>query len=105
MPYNGVTMHVGLCRVSLRLPENDTLKGKRQVLRSITDRVRHRYNVAIAEVEDNDSRRSIVLGLSCVSNDGRHANEMLSKVVEYIDSIRGDAELVDYQIEVINTLT
>ncbi|MBI4297468.1 MAG: DUF503 domain-containing protein [Chloroflexi bacterium] len=93
-------MQVGICRVELRLPENQSLKGKRQVVKSIVDRVRHRFNVSIAEVDDQDLWQRITLGISCVSNQGQHANEILSHVVNFIEAIRGDAELLDYEIEV-----
>ena len=94
-------MDVGVCRIQLRLPENGTLKGKRRVFRSISSRVRHRFNVSIAEVEDNDRHQLLTLGVSCVSNDSRHANEVLSHVVDYVHSLRGDAELLDYEMEII----
>ncbi len=97
-------MNIGTCKISLRLPENDNLKGKRRVLQSITSRVKNRFNVAIAEVEDNDRWQIITIGISCVSNDARHANSVLSNVVDYIDSIRGDAEMVDYQLEILEAL-
>ena len=45
-------MNLGVCRIKLRLPENQSLKGKRQVLKSIIARVRNQYNIAIAEVDD-----------------------------------------------------
>ena len=94
-------MNIGVCRVQLRLPENDSLKGKRHLLRSITDRVKGRFNVSIAEVGDNEHWHFMTLGVTCVSNDARHANEVLSHVVNYIDSIRGDAELLDYEVEIV----
>ena len=97
-------MQVGVCRVKLHLPENGSLKGKRQVIRSVTTRVRSRFNVAIAEIEDNNLWQIASLGITCVSNDARHANEMLSKVVEFIEDIRGDAELVDYEVEILSSL-
>lgn len=78
------------------------MKDKRRVFRSISTRVRNRFNVSIAEVEGNDKRRFLTLGVSCVSNDPRHANEMLSRVVSYVQSIRPDAELLDYTLEVIS---
>lgn len=84
------------------MPGNSSLKGKRQVSRSITSRVRTKFNVAIAEVDDNDLWQRLTLGISCVSSDGRHANEVLSKVVEYIEDIRGDLELLDYDVEVVS---
>ncbi len=95
-------MHVGVCRVVLRLPGNRSLKEKRRVTRSVIDRVRSRFNVAIAEVEDNDLWQRLTVGISCVSNDGGHANQVLSKVVRYIEETTGDAELLDYEIEMVS---
>ena len=97
-------MNIGVCLITLQLPENHSLKGKRMLLRSVIDRVKHRFNVSIAEVADNDDWHLATLGVSCVSNDSRHANEVLSRVVAYVDSIRGDAELLDYEIELLNSL-
>ena len=97
-------MHVGTCIVKLRLPENGSLKGKRQVSRSIIERVKNKFNVSIAEVEDQALWQSLTLGISCVSNSASHANEILSKAVNFIENNRFDAELVDYEIEIINAL-
>ncbi len=97
-------MNVGICRISLRLPENHTLKGKRQVMRSISSRVRNRFNVAIAEVEDNHLWQVLTLGVTCVSNDARHANEMLSRVVQYIETLKGSTEILDDEIEILSGL-
>ncbi|MFA5375722.1 MAG: DUF503 domain-containing protein [Dehalococcoidia bacterium] len=97
-------MHVGTCIVKLRLPENGSLKGKRQVSRSIIEGVKNRFNVSIAEVEDQDAWQSLTLGISCVSNSAPHANEILSKAVNFIENSRFDAELVDYEIEIIDAL-
>ncbi len=93
-------MNVGICRVTLRLPENGSLKGKRQVLRSLTTRLRNKFNVAVAEVGDNESWQIATIGVTCVSNDARHAQEMLDKVVAFIEYTRLDAELLDSEIEV-----
>jgi uncharacterized protein YlxP (DUF503 family) len=88
--------------VSLRLHGNQSLKGKRQAVQSITSRVRARFNVAVAEVEDNDLWQRITLGVVCVSNNPRHANEMLSRMVEYIQETRNDIELLDYEVEMVS---
>ena len=95
-------MHVGICRIEFSLPENQSLKGKRQVLRSVKDRVSHRYNVSIAEIEQNGHWQRAVLGISCVSNDPRHANEVLSQVVAYIERTARDMQLLDFSIEVLH---
>lgn len=94
-------MHVGVCRVILRLPQSRSLKEKRRTAQSVMSRVRSRFNVAVAEVEDNDAWQRLTIGISCVSNDGRHANQLLSKVVQYIEETTGEAELLDYEVELV----
>lgn len=94
-------MHVGICRIRFRLPENLSLKGKRRVLKSITSRVIGKFNVAVAEVDDQDLWQLATLGICCVSNDKRHANEILSKVVAFISDNRFDVEMLDYDIEIL----
>lgn len=95
-------MPVGYCVLEFRLPENGSLKGKRQLLRSVTQRVRSRFNVAVAEMAGQDSWQKAVLGISCVSTSGPHCHEMLEGVVGFIQRERLDAELLDYSIEIIH---
>jgi uncharacterized protein YlxP (DUF503 family) len=95
-------MNVGVCRVRLRLPENHSLKGKRQVVKSVTQRVKNKYDVSIAEVDDQDAWQVVTLGISCVSESAQHANEVLSKVVGYIEKSRFDVEMLDYDLEIIS---
>ena len=97
-------MNVGVCKVRLRLPENLSLKGKRQVLKSITTRVRNKFNVSVAEVDDQDLWQLATLGICCVSNNNRHTNEVLSKVVDFIVGGRFEVEVVDYEIEILPVL-
>lgn len=94
-------MNVGVCRVKLRFPENLSLKGKRQILKSITTRLRNRFNVSVAEVDDNELWQLATLGICCVSNDSRFTNEVLSKVVDFIVNGRFDLEILDCEIEVL----
>ncbi|MGD0060485.1 MAG: DUF503 domain-containing protein [Verrucomicrobiia bacterium] len=88
---------MGLLQVELTIPSADSLKAKRMVLRSIKDRIRKNFNVSIAEVEDNDQWQSAVLAVALVSNDKRFANQVLSKVVDFIESSR-DLVVDDYQL-------
>lgn len=94
-------MVVGVCRLILHLPSNHSLKGKRQVIRSLTERIRHQFNVAIAEVDQLDRWQIATLGISCVSNESQHAGEVLSNVVRFIESSHHDAEVTEYEIDVI----
>ena len=97
-------MNVGVCKVRLRLPENHSLKGKRQVLKSITSRVASKFNVSIAEVGDNDSWQTTTLGICLVSNDNRYTNEVLSRIADFIIGGRFDVEVLDYNIEILSVL-
>jgi len=94
-------MHVGVCHIRFRLPENLSLKGKRRVLKSITTRVGSKFNVSVAEVDDQDLWQLATIGISCVSNNKRHANEVLSRVVDFITEGRFEVEILDYQIEIL----
>ena len=93
-------MIVGVCRVTLRLPENASLKDKRQVLRSLMQRLRNKFNVAVAEVDDNDRWQIATIGVTCVSNDAGHAQEQLDRVVAFIEHTRLDAELIDAEMDI-----
>ncbi len=94
-------MNVGICRISLRLPENLSLKGKRQVLKSIITRVGNKFSVSIAEVDDHDSWQLATLGICCVSNNKRYTNEVLSKVVDFVANSRFEIEMLNYEIEIL----
>ena len=88
-------MVIGVCQLDLRIPENHSLKGKRHVLRKLTDRVRNRFNVAISEVGDNDLWQRAQIGICTVSNDRRHINSSLDKVLDFIEKM--------YLVEVVST--
>jgi len=93
-------MTVGTCRVELRIPGNNSLKGKRRVVKSIKDRIHGRFNVSIAEVDRLDDWQRATLGIACVSNDARFVDEILSKVVNLIEG-DADALILDYEIDLM----
>ena len=94
-------MNVGVCKISLRLPENSSLKGKRQVLKSIIARVQNKFNVSVAEVDNHDRWQLATIGVCCVSNDNRYTNEVLSRVVDFVINSRFEVEILDYEIEIL----
>jgi uncharacterized protein YlxP (DUF503 family) len=97
-------MMVGICRLELRLPENHSLKGKRQVVKSIVARVQNKFGVAIAEVDNNDVWQIASLGVACVSSSRTHADEVLQNVVHFIQATRPDLEMIDYEVEILQGL-
>jgi uncharacterized protein len=94
-------MTVGVCRIRLRLAENHSLKGKRQVVKSIVSQVSNRFNVSVAEVEDQDLWQIATIAVACVSNDASVVNEVMSRVVNFISQGRWDAEMLDYETELL----
>jgi uncharacterized protein YlxP (DUF503 family) len=67
------------------------------VLRRVKDRVRQKFNVAVAEVEDNDVWQRAVLGLALVGNEGRFVESALDEVVRFV---RGEAEVTNSEREI-----
>lgn len=92
-------MHVSVCRIELRIPENHSLKGKRQVIQSIVTRLQSKFHVSVAEVDDQDLWQIAALGVACVSNNRRHADDILANVVKFIIQHYPDVELLSSEME------
>ena len=83
-----------VCNLELHLWESSSLKDKRRILKSLKDRIRNGFNVAVAEVNPTDLWQSASLGVVTVSSRVRHANGILTKVVNLVES--------DVRIELVN---
>jgi uncharacterized protein len=77
---------VALGTVELHLPDVLSLKDKRHVLKGLKERVRARFEVAVAEVDHQDTWQRATLAVAYVSSDGRHANEVVSKALDFIEA-------------------
>ena len=93
-------MVVGICRLTLMVPESHSLKEKRMVVRRIKDRVHQKFNAAIAEVGGEDAWQNAVLGFAVVANEKAFVESMVDKIVEFIDSL-AVAKLIDDEKEVL----
>lgn len=91
-------MIVALARITLHLPDNNSLKGKRKVVRSLIEKVRHRFEAAVAEVGDNDLWQQAQLGLALVSNDSQHLDARVNKIIQFIEE-QHLAQVVDSEVE------
>ncbi len=80
-------MFVCVARVSLDIPGSGSLKAKRQVLRRITDRVKARFNVSVAEVDENDLWQRAVIALALVGNEKPFVNEQMDKIIHFIEEM------------------
>ncbi len=92
-------MVIGSLRVRLLLRESRSLKDKRQVVRSIKDRLRNDFNVSVSEVEAQDNRQLVVLGLALVGNEAYAVRTTLEKIVEAL-RVHPVAELLGHELEV-----
>jgi uncharacterized protein YlxP (DUF503 family) len=95
-------MKVGVSQITLHLPGCHSLKEKRQVIKSVMARVRQQFEVAIAEVDEQDRWQIARLGVSCVSNSSQHIDEILGRVRRYIEETRPDILVTDAEMEIIN---
>ena len=91
---------IGLCTVELFIPDSQSLKDKRQVLLSLKDRLRDKFNLSVAEVDGQDLWQRSVLGLACVANETRHVNQVLEQALNVIRAIPA-VEIVQSRIDLL----
>jgi uncharacterized protein YlxP (DUF503 family) len=91
---------VGICSLELLLAENHDLKGKRMVLKSVKDRVRNRFNVSIAEVDDLELWQRATLGVACVSKDRDQVERTLAHVATFVEDL-GLAQVAGVHVEIL----
>ncbi len=91
-------MIVVMARITLMIPDNHSLKGKRQVVRSLVERVRHRFAAAIAEVEDHDLWQRAKVGVALVGNNSQLLRSRLDQIMHFMEN-QHLAEIIDSQVE------
>ncbi len=92
-------MLVGVCRLEIFVPESSSLKAKRLVLSSIKKRIRNKFNVSVAEVENNDKWQRISLGISMVSNERKFIDMSVEEILKLIER-DGRMEILNHLVEV-----
>jgi len=93
-------MFVGVARLTLQISDSGSLKSKRQVLRRITDRLKARFNVSVAEVEDQDLWQRATIALAVVSADRRHVDEQVQKMIHFVEEMYV-APLLTRELEIL----
>jgi uncharacterized protein YlxP (DUF503 family) len=91
---------VAIGTVELHLPDVGSLKGKRHVLKGLKEKLRHRFEISVAEVDHQDLWQRATLALAYVSGDSRHANEVMSKALDFIED-NLDGYVTDIHVEVL----
>jgi len=95
-------MIIGASAITLHLSECHSLKEKRQIIKSVLARVRNQFEVAIAEVDENDRWQIALIGVTCVSNSSQHAHNVLEHVRHYIEESRPDVVISNVESELIH---
>ena len=91
-------MIIVAARLTLMIPENASLKGKRRVVKSLIEKVRHKFDAAIAEVGDNDLWQKAKIGVALVGNDRQLLEARLQQIMKFMEN-QHLAEIVDSQVE------
>jgi uncharacterized protein len=91
-------MVVAIARLTLFIPDNASLKGKRKVVKSLVEKVRHRFEATAAEVADHDLWQKATLGVALVGNDARLLTTRLDQIAKFIEN-QHLAEIVDSHVE------
>lgn len=93
-------MIVGVCEATFRAEWVSSLKEKRMVVKSLIERTRHKFNAAVAEVDRQEEHKLFVVGFACVTNEARHADEMLRNILDFMEK-NTEAELVSAEREIL----
>jgi len=91
-------MIIGVLTVEAHLSDAHSLKDKRRVIKSLTDRIRAKFNVSIAQVGALDTWQSTELGLAMVSNDQALIHKVFTTIVDYIEA-KGELVITDYRMQ------
>ncbi len=94
-------MITGTCLIELHIEGNESLKGKRAVLKPLLARLHKEFNVSAAEVDHLDSWQSASIALACVANETAHVEQVLNHAVQWIEHNRPEVQVVDWQIELL----
>ncbi len=93
-------MYVGLARIEYRIPQAQSLKAKRHILRKLLDRVRAKFKVTANEVDYLDKWQRTAIGVAVLGADGAHVERMLSQILQFLDD-QHLAEPLQRQTEVV----
>ena len=93
-------MVIGLCTVELHIPYGHSLKEKRKVVKGLKDRLRRKFNISVAEIDDQDLWQRAVLAIACVANEGAYVNKVLDQALNLVRSVTL-LEVIHHRIELL----
>ena len=95
-------MHTGTCKIDLYLPMNQDLKGKRRIVKSLSDQIRSRFNVSVSEIENNELWQIATIGIAIISNKIIILNRTFDQIFSFIESSNHDLNIISHDTEIIS---
>lgn len=92
-------MVIGFCEITLRLPGVLSLKAKRALLKSLLARLRQRFNISVAEVDEHDKWQLSVIAIACVSTDSAQAHRLLEQALDFTER-EGQVQVISRSSEI-----
>lgn len=93
-------MPIGILKVSIFIPNSNSLKVKRMILHSLKARLRNSFNVAVTQIDDQDKWQKAILAIVGVEQELKNMNSILSRVLIFTEEFPG-VQLIDHEIEMI----
>ena len=93
-------MKFGVCRLKIHIPESQSLKDKRSTVKSLVSRLRKRFNISVAEVDDHELWQITTIGLACVSNHNTHVDEVINSVISTIERDYPTIEIIEKEVDI-----
>ena len=84
-------------KLTFYIPQSTSLKDKRQIRRSLIEKTRHKFNLAIAEIDTQDVHQTLTIGIAVVSNDAAHRQNAIDEIIRFMEA-HADAELTATEI-------
>ena len=79
-------------KLTFYIPQSTSLKDKRQIRRSLIEKTRHKFNVAIAEIDTQDVHQTLTIGIAVVSGESSHRQNAIDEIIRFMET-HADAEL------------
>jgi len=86
-------MYIESAQITIYIPHSASLKDKRQISRSIIDKLRQKFNVSASEVDTQDMHQTLTVGVAVVSGESKHAAQSLNAIIRFIEEY-ADGEVV-----------
>jgi len=93
-------MLLGICTINLYFSNSQSLKDKRNIIKSVKSRIRNHFNVSVSEINNHDLWKNATLGIACIGNEKRYLNDVLNKVIKFIDQ-QNHLQLIDFKITIL----